>query len=249
MVVQCSINANINAPLSRSAGGTQRTDGDFNSMLVTNFTSNGTFTPNSGCLWCTIECVSGGGGGGGAGGGASGASAGGGGGSGAYARKSVSATTIGASQSVVVGAAGSGGANTGGNGGAGGTSSVGSIVSCTGGSGGIGMVSTGNGFNSTAGGAGGTASGGDMNVNGGAGANGLAQFQGLALLSLNIQASLGGQGADSYFGAGGRGVVGAGQAANGSGAGGGGGSQNGSATGQAGGAGSAGKIVITEFIR
>jgi hypothetical protein len=135
------------------------------------FTSSGTYTPTTGMLYCDIEVVGGGGGSGGVSAtSATTISASGGGAGGGYARKLVSAATIGASQTVTIGAggtAGSAGANTGGTGG---ITSVGAIVLATGGGGGAGTaagsaISNAN-INSAAGG---TGSGGDFNTTGGMG--------------------------------------------------------------------------------
>ena len=78
-------------------------------------------------VYCSIQCLGGGGGGGGAAA-TTGAqySCGGGGGSGEYASGIFSASTIGASKSVTIGAAGA--ANSGATGGNGGTTSVGSTL-------------------------------------------------------------------------------------------------------------------------
>src|SRR5215469_10657523 len=76
---------------------------------VQTFTSNGTYTPTTGMLFCIVECVGGGGGGGYALGNASNTAAGAGGGGAGYIRAVFSAATIGASQAVTIGGAGSGG--------------------------------------------------------------------------------------------------------------------------------------------
>lgn len=107
-----------------------------NKVVSQVFTSNGTYTPTSGMKYCYVHAVSGGGQAGGAVGGAAGTSGqGGGGGSGAEAWCLFDAATIGASQSVVVGAGGNG-AGAGANGNAGGTTSFGTLISLTGGTGG-----------------------------------------------------------------------------------------------------------------
>jgi hypothetical protein len=106
------------------------------SVVIQTFTGTGTYTPTTGMLYCVIQCV----GGGGAGGGAAATSAtqnsfGGGGQAGEYAVGVFSAATIGASQSVTIGAGGTGVAGTTGN--AGGNTSVGStLISANGGGGG-----------------------------------------------------------------------------------------------------------------
>jgi hypothetical protein len=111
------------------------------------FTTTGTYTPTTGMAWCQIEVV--GGGGGGAGCPASvgiSSPVGGGGGAGGYARKIVSAATIGVSQAVTIGAGGAGGAAGLNAGNSGTTTSVGAIVSATGGVGGSFGVINGNMF-------------------------------------------------------------------------------------------------------
>lgn len=106
-----------------------------NIQVFTYTGSSQTYTPTPGMSYCTIEVIGGGGGGGGMAVTGSHASAGSGGGAGGYARLTASAATIGASQTVTVGAAGGGGAAGAHNGTGGGTTSVGSLVSATGGGG------------------------------------------------------------------------------------------------------------------
>lgn len=221
------------------------------SVVTQVFTSNGTYTPTSGMLYCIAEVLGGGGGGGGAAGGANAVAAAGGGGSGGYAKKTISAATIGASQSITVGTAGSGGAAGNNNGSAGGTSSVGAIVSATGGGGGTGGASvTGAGNNSiNAAGAGGVGSSGDVNANGSYGNASFGNF----IAGTNAWA-FGGFGGNSIYGGAGpttgisSGSHVAGTAATVYGAGGAGGASCNDATGAAGGNGSAGIIVITEYV-
>ena len=173
----------------------------FDSIVVQTFTSSGTYTPTSGMKYCTIEVVGGGGGGGGGTTtGASSLSGGIGGGGGGYARKTVTAATIGASQTVTVGAGGTAGAVGGGQGGTGGTSSVGSIVSATGGVGGMG---SGAGSTWASGGAaGGVGSSGDINAYGGSSPFGFG--------NVTVSFNAAGSGASSIFGGGGIGQVGGG---------------------------------------
>lgn len=217
-----------------------------NKVITQVFTGTGTYTPSTGMLYCIIECVGAGGGGGGANTTTSSqVTVGGGGGGGGYARKTVTAATIGVSQSVTIGAAGTAGANTGGTGGTGGTTSVGAIVSATGGLGGVGGATAGAQCLSF-GGVGGAGSSGDFNTNGTPG-NG-----GWALISAGVaQIVMTGNGGSSFFGGGAVGrsntIGNAGITAlsyGGGGSGGGNGSNNGQVTG---GAGFAGIVVITEF--
>ena len=212
----------------------------FVSIVVQVFTSTGTYTPTSGMLYCTIEVV--GGGGGGAGVAATDSThiaLGGGGGGGGYARKTVTAATIGVSQSVTIGAAGTGGTGNNG-GGTGGTTSVGAIVSASGGGGGVnGSSGSGNG------GAGGLGSSGDININGAGGG------MGAGVVNLFCAGSFGGT---SYFGGGAASVgqnSGHQNGGNGTAYGGGGGggmTTNSSGTAANGGSGFAGVVVITEYI-
>lgn len=220
------------------------------SVVIQTFTGNGTYTPTAGMVYCIIEVLGGGGGGGGATGGATGVSAGGGGGAGGYSKKRVSAATIGASQSVTVGTGGGGGAIGNNPGTAGNTSSVGAIISATGGNGGSGMGNSAiTAVNFSTGGTGGVGSSGDINANGATG------FIGTAFLHAStIGYVLSGQGANSLYGGGGVGIgTGASISATGGnatvyGAGGGGGASFQNATGGAGGSGSAGIVVITEYV-
>jgi hypothetical protein len=217
----------------------------FTSIVVQTFTADGTYTPTANMKYCTIEVVGGGGAGGGSTAGGSGTgSIGGGGGGGGYARKTVTAATIGASKSVSVGAGGT--ANSAAAGGNGGTSSVGSIVSATGGTGG--SSSSVGGVASGAGGAGGAGSSGDVNSSGGAGGYGGTFSGGSGAFS--------GSGGCSYFGAGAGNIVNFtlasanidGIAGSVYGGGGSGSSSNTLSLNGTGGAGGAGIVIITEFI-
>jgi hypothetical protein len=133
-----------------------------------------TYTPTTGMKYVNIEVVGGGGGSGGcASTGASTVAASGGGGGGGYAVGFFSAATVGASQSITVGARGSAGSSGNNNGGAGGTSSItGLSISATGGSGGTGAAATTAG-SSVSGGEGGAGSGGDFQVGGQSGGPGI----------------------------------------------------------------------------
>jgi hypothetical protein len=212
------------------------------SVVTQVFTSSGTYTPTSGMLFCVIEVLGSGGGGGATSNGAAGNAGGaGGGGAGGYARKTVSAATIGASQTVTINAAGTGGTAGANPGNAGGTVSVGAIVSATGGAGGA--ASTPNTIQGAAGGAGGVGSSGDFNSNGATGQIG----HGSSTLGV------GGGGASSLYGGGGAGAISGGAAVAGGaatvyGSGGGGASVGGNASSAAGGAGSLGIVVITEYV-
>lgn len=206
------------------------------------FTGSGTYTPTSGMVYCIIQAIGGGGGGGGAAA-TTGAefAAGGGGGSGEYAVGAFSASTIGASQSVTIGAAGA--ANSGAAGGNGGNTSVGStLISANGGTGGTvtGATSSGAACAGVAGGTGGT--GGDYRT---PGQPGHSAFASPALTAWS------GFGGSSQLGAGGveiQGVNGTGNAGVGYGAGGSGAVNATSQSARSGGAGTAGIVVVTEYV-
>ena len=215
-----------------------------NQVVIQTFTSNGTYTPTSGMVYCIIECVGGGGGGGGSSTSSSSqASIGGGGASGVYARKLSDSATVGASQSVTIGAGGAGGTVGGGNGSAGGTTSLGSICSANGGNGGNGTAATtnfviANGGSSTATGT------GDLVVPSRSG------FFGIGSISGTIVA--GGIGGPSFYSGSPQSVVGSGDgpgnAAPNYGGGGGGAATAPSNFQRAGGDGSDGIVIVTEFI-
>jgi len=217
----------------------------FTTVVTQVFTSGtGTYTPTSGMKYCIVECVGSGGAGGGSTGAVGNFGAGGGGGGGAYARKTLSAATVGASQTYTVGAGGTPGAAGATNGNNGNSSSLGSLVVATGGGGGGGA-----GFSTTAqpsgaGGAAGTGTTGDFISAGGTGTG-----------SFNLGGPFGiaGKGGNSVLGGAALaktsadGVV-AGNAGQNYGSGGGGGVTSNSGTSVAGGAGAGGIVIITEFI-
>ena len=211
------------------------------SFNVRSFTASGTYTPSANLNFAIIECVGGGGGGGGAGAYAGNQTFAPGGGSGGYSRVTASAATIGASQTVTIGAAGGAGTAAGGNGGNGGTTSVGTLCVANGGLGGHGFPSTGG--IAYGGGAGGAPGTGDIAT---AGAPGDGSGYSTAIITT-------GTGGSGTFGGGGKSPDGgtatanvAGIAGRNYGSGGSGGFSIGG--GAAGGAGSLGYVVITEFI-
>ena len=215
------------------------------SVVTQVFTSSGTYTPTSGMSYCTIECVGGGGGGGGSSTCSSTrVSVGAGGDSGVYARKVASSATVGASQTVTIGAGGTAGAVGGGQGGQGGTTSVGAICSADGGGGGFGTSATLN-FVIAGGSAVSVAGGvGDLVVPNVCGGMGLGSVAGNRVA--------GGQGGASYFSGSNPNLVGslsgAGNAALSYGGGGGGANTSTSGPQQPGAVGASGIVVITEFI-
>lgn len=206
------------------------------------FSANGTYTAPTGLVRAVVEVQGAGGGSGGCG--ATGAgqwSVAAGGAAGGYTIKTVSAATIGASQTVTIGSAGSAGNTTPSGGGTGGTSSFGAILSATGGAGGAAAgVSATAGANGPLGGVG---SSGDVNVTGAPGGPGFASnAAGLAMS---------GFGGSSRFGGGGLGLAGvtgaAANAATGFGAGGGSGYQAPASGGTAGAVGTAGLVIVWEY--
>lgn len=217
----------------------------FSQVAVQTFTGSGTYTPTTGMKYCIVEAVAGGGGGGGAasGGGAIYVSAGGG-GAGGYARVLYTAAQIGASKAVTIGAAGAAGSAGNNVGGTGGTTTFGAtLFTMTGGIGGAGGSTAGNAT---------TAAGGTTTVSSGtiiASVSGMPGHSGTGA-GTGVYAGTGGNGGTSPFGAGGigpsSGANATGGAAQGYGAGGGGGAD---LTGtQTGGAGTAGFLVVTEYI-
>lgn len=214
-------------------------NGEYRSVQV--FTANGTYTATAGLKRAKITVLGGGGAGGGSDAtGAAQGSAGAGGAAGGIAIKTVSAATIGASQTVTIGAGGTGVSAASGNNG--GTSSFGAIVSATGGSGGAKAgVANAAGVSGPAGGVG---SSGDINGNGASG--GPAFFSNAGGNFFNVA----GKGADSPYGGGGVPVV---QGTSGGGVGvgfasGGGGAATASGgVAQTGGAGAPGIVIVEEF--
>lgn len=137
-------NASGSITIAATGGGG---GGGFTSIVVQTFTSSGTYTPTSGMSRCIVEVVGGGGGSGGI------ASPGttairqfisGSGGGAGYARKLFTSATIGASQTVTIGAGGTAGAAGNNAGGAGGTTEFGAspsiLLQATGGAGGVGSA-------------------------------------------------------------------------------------------------------------
>jgi hypothetical protein len=203
------------------------------------FTTSGTYTPASNLLYAEIECVGGGGGGGGSANSAgSTQTAAGGGGGGEWRFKRATAASIGASQTVTIGAAGTAGASGNNAGGAGGDTSVGTLCVAKGGGGGAGVATQ-----ASSGGAGGTGGTGDYGVPGETGNTGIYNSA-TNLLSVFPGGGDSGRG----YGHGGKSrAAAAGIAGEGYGAGGGGGNSYAGGGAAAGGAGTAGIVIITEY--
>jgi hypothetical protein len=201
----------------------------------------GTYTPTSGMVYETSECVGSGGGGGGVTQSTAGqiwTAAGGGGGD--YSRRTSSAATVGGSQVVSIGTVGTAGTNSGGNGGNGGDSSLGALCVGKGGSGGTGSTSA----VAVGGGAGGVAGTGDVTVPGSGGAVG----QGASIITVGLSSGSGGA---SLLG-GTRAGVGSGSGGSGGvlyGGGGSGAESSNNSAAAVGGAGAAGVVIVTEYVR
>lgn len=220
------------------------------------FTSSGTYTPNANMIYAIIELVGGGGGGGGTSNtGAAAISVGAGGAGGGYARTFVNRSTVlggGSAATVTVGGGGAGG-TAGGNGSAGGSTSV----VANSGAGSILAAATGGGAGNGAG-AGGTSAGQTASIPGAGttgdlitdGSPGGASFGTYGTGALGVP----GSGGSSFFGGGAYGNLVLGNVSYPGNAGakyGGGGSGGGNAGAQGaanGGAGSAGVVVITEYL-
>lgn len=180
--------------------------------------SPATWSKPAGLKYVVVEVQAAGGAGGSSSTGGSDIGAAGGGGAGGYARKTIAAGTLGATETVTIGASGN-------------PSSFGSHASATSGSGGQGSVTG-------AGGTGGTASSGDINAAGQAGTNGSAD-------NAAGTTRWGGVGGAGHFGGGGAGATGSNSAGVASGNyGGGGGGGTGSS---AGGAGGPAIVIVTEY--
>ncbi len=191
-----------------------------------------TWTKPTGLKYVVVEVLGGGGGGGGAND-TTYDEAGNGGGGGGYSRKIIESSSLGATETVTVGAGGAGGAVGGGTGATGGTSSFGAHCSATGGTGG--QTSS-----SALAGEGGIGSSGSVNTAGDCGSR--AGYNGAS-------ADVGsGSGGGSYMGGGGllRNTVGTGNVGKNYGGGGGGGFAS-SGQEYAGGEGAQGVVIVTEY--
>lgn len=223
----------FNFSIPQGAAGT----GGFASVKKQIFTSSGTYTPSTGMAYCIVEAVGGGGNGGPATtSSTANACAGGGGSSGDYVRSVLTATTVGASKTVTIGAAS-------------GTTSLGSLVIALGGVVGVTGSETNSPFQAQGGNNSGSSTG-DVVIRGQSGGNGVNY--GTPIMGI------GGAGGSNLFGAGGKQVIAyggtyanfaqSGAGALGYGSGGGGASAAASTSGSAtGGSAASGIIIITEF--
>lgn len=213
--------------------------GRFQSQQI--YTSSDTWPKSAGLKRIKVHVLGGGGGGGGVDGqGAGTFAAGGGGESGLYSSSVIEAASLGATETVTIGALGAGGV-AGAAGSAGGTSSFGSLVDAPGGVGGSGKTASSS--QSCSPGGGGTAVGaGDITAGGDPGGYGVG-------LTISNAGTNSGHGGSGIFGGGARGVLGdaAGIDATEYGSGGSGASVNNIATDFNGGDGSPGLIIVEEF--
>lgn len=211
------------------------------------FVGSGTWTKPANLKFIRVRGQAPGGGGGGAdattaGQGACGA----GGGAGGYFEKMILAASLGATETVTINAVGSGGVG-GAAGSGGGSVSFGGHCSATGGGGGS-WAQAGAPLAYATGGLGGSATGGDVNIDGGGGAHGTRH--GTSASSLGLAA--GGAGGSGVLGGGARGIystaTGNAGDAGGDYGGGGGGAANGESQGnRTGGAGGLGIIIVEEY--
>jgi hypothetical protein len=204
---------------------------------IQTFTTSGTYTPTSGMAYCIVQMVGGGGGGGGGVGGAGTVSVGSGGGYGEYASGIFSAASIGASQTVTIGAGGTGGS--GGGGGNGGITSLGVLITADGGVGGA-ASSAGSSVVASGGSGGAGGSGGSYRFQGAPGVNSLAIYSSIYIPG-NGGSGIFGGGGETFWNQQASGNVGVGYGSGGSGS-------TSTTANTAGGNGANGIVIITEYI-
>lgn len=225
------------------------------SVSVNALTSGTTYTRPAGLVSVLVFATGGGGGAGGSDSDGSGAAGGSGGGAGGTAIRVYTAEQLGETASYAIGAGGTAGSATGGNGGIGGNTTFtpsggGTALNAVGGGAGVGKAGTAD-NNRTAGAIGGIPTGGQLNIDGGDGVDGITASSGG---TAGIPAAIGGPGGGSFWGGGGSGsavaAASAGVAgvnATAYGAGGGGSATSDNTTGAVGGTGDQGVIFIVEF--
>ena len=222
---------------------------DFERVVQKQFVFSGTYIPTTGMKYCIVEQWGGGGAGGGAAAtGANEYAAGGGGGGGNYSRSVFSASSIGASRSITIGAGGTNGGAGNTNGGNGGQTSLASLQTANGGLGGTGGGNN-PGTGASNGGGTGTITGGTVNFGGSPGGTSIVlALSVLAYSGFGGAAPGSGTVAGSYaVGVGANTTPGANRGNNTAGGGPGGlSAQTGSAT--TGGNGGSGYVLITEFV-
>lgn len=246
-LTKATLTASNNTTITNGTGsitvGTTVTLPLITKVVTQSFAANGTYTPTTGMKYCKVRMVGAGGGGAGIGSNGAGGASSGGGGAGEYREGTFTATDIGASQTITIGAAGAGGAAGNNAGATGGTTSLGALLTAVGGTGGgVGAYTSANTTGGT-GGAGGTGGTGTGHTSMGAAGK-------IGLTMGAITTGLGGDGGPSQFGGGGGGGRWAsdGTAAAGYGSGGGGASGTLNSTSHAGGNGTVGLIIIDEFV-
>lgn len=203
------------------------------------YTGSDTWTKPAGLKFVSVEVQAGGGAGGSADGTGAQGGAGAGAGAGGYSYKKIAVASLGATETVTVGAGGTPGAAGNNPGGDGGNSSFGTHATATKGSGGGGGASSAtDGISAATPGAGGAAASGDINITGQTGHKGFRLGT----------SGMGGSGGGSQIGRGGPAVGSSadGLAGVGYGSGGGGAATN-SATDKAGGAGAGGIVIVKEY--
>jgi len=198
-----------------------------------------TYTKNNSASYIKVTIVGGGGGSGGAASNASEAAFSGGGGGGGTSIKVIQNTSVGATETVTVGAGGAGGNTSGSSGASGATSSFGSHASATGGTGGAAQASGSSAARGGTPGSGGAGASGDLNIVGGVG-TWAGRFSGSSGFPSN--------GGGSVFGGGGLGNGANLSGSVGSSYGGGGGGSSGiNGTDNAGASGADGVVVVEEY--
>jgi hypothetical protein len=245
VIVSGSVGIGTNAPLYKldvrgTAGLTLASNQMpvINEIVVQKFTASGTYTPTAGAQYALVEAVGGGAGGGGSDSGtAPNAGAAGGGGAGGYCRKLFSAPT---SQTVTIGGGGTGGAAGTNSGNPGVATTFGTLLTASGGTGGSGSGHANLPNGGGPGGAGGSATGGDVNMTGGAGWTGI--------IFGSTSTAVSGAGGTSFYGVGGASVREGQTGIAGSSFGSGGSGGAASSTNEGGGNGAGGLVIVTEYI-